>query len=156
MIDRLTSFLFSAGVPPVPGDHPDLRAQALDLLDSPGRLRASWAEVSHRLEDEGYEAGEFALYCRVHLNLLDNCAALLEVLAGLSDQLGLPADKVRNAVAEVESQQGEVRRLYDLATQKPPPLDAMKLLAASGKHAGEPAVEIGDLVQQVQAGRIGP
>jgi hypothetical protein len=154
VVDQLTSFLFTAGVPRPPETDPDLRAQALELLDSPGRFRASWAEIMHRLEDEGYEAGEFALACRVHLNLLDNCAALLEALADLSDRIQLPPEKLRNAVAEVESQQEEIRPLYELASRKPPPLDPAKLLAAQRKHAGTPAVDVGEILRQVQAGEV--
>jgi len=155
VLDPLTSFLFTAGVPRAPGADPDLRAQALELLESPGRLRASWAGVLRRLGDEGYEAGEFALLCRVQLNLLDNCAALLEVLGGLSDRLALGPENLRGAALEVKAQQDEVRPLYELATRKPPPLDPVKFLAAEGKHAGEPAVEVGELLRQVQAGEVG-
>ncbi len=154
MFDQLTSFLFTAGVPRPPGTNPDLRTQALDLLDSPGRLCASWAEVRRRLEDEGYEAGEFALFCRVHLNLLDNCAALLEALGGLSDPLRMPPEKLGSAALEIKSQQEEIRPLYELATRKPPPLDPVKLRAAESKHAGEPAVEVGELLRQIQAGEV--
>ena len=154
MTVQLTSFLFAAGVPRPPEANPDLRAQALDLLDSPGRLRASWGEVMRRLDEAGYEAGEFALVCRVQLNLLDNCAALLEVLNGLSDQLPTPTEKLRTATVEVKSQQDEIRPLYEIATRKPPPLDPLRLLAAERKHAGEPAVEIGELIRQVQAGEV--
>lgn len=154
MLDQLTSFLFTAGVPRPPGSNPDLGAQALDLLDSPGRLRASWAEVRRRLEDEGYEAGEFALFCRVHLNLLDNCAALLEALSGLSDPLRMSPEKLRSAALEIKSQQDEIRPLYELATRKPPPLDLVKLRATERKHTGESAVEVGELIRQVQAGGI--
>jgi hypothetical protein len=150
----LTSFLFTAGVPRPPGANPDLRAQALELLESPGRLRASWAEVRRRLEAEGYEAGEFALVCRVHLNLLDNCAALLEVLGALSDHLPLPTEKLRSVAAEVKAQQDEIRPLYEFATRKPPPLDPEKLAAAQEKYAGEPAVEVGELLRQIQAGEV--
>ena len=154
MIDQWTSFLFTAGVPRPPETNPDLRAQALDLLDSPGRLRASWAGVMRRLEEEGYEAGEFALVCRVHLNLLDNCAALLEVLEGLSDQLPTPSEKRRSAAVEVQSQQEAIRPLYEFATRKPRPLDLLKLRAAEGKHAGEPAVEVSELIRRIQAGEV--
>src|SRR5437899_300375 len=101
VLDQLTSFLFTAGVPRPPGADPDVRAQALVLLESPGRLRASWAGVLRGLENEGYEAGAFAVLCRVHLNLLDNCAALLEVLGRLSDHLSLPPEKLRSAAVEV-------------------------------------------------------
>ncbi len=154
MFDQLTSFLFSAGVPGPPATNADLRAQALDLLDSPGRLRASWAGIRRRLEDEGCEAGEVALFCRVYLNLLDNCAALLEALGGLSDLLRIPPEKLRGAAVEVKSQQDEIRPLYELATRKPPPFDAVKLRAAERKHAGEPALEVGELLRQIQAGEV--
>ncbi|HTU91290.1 MAG TPA: hypothetical protein VMF69_14515 [Gemmataceae bacterium] len=152
MLDQLTSFLFAAGIPRPPEPSPDLRAQALELLDSPGRLRASWAEIMRRLEDEGFEAGELALICRVHLNLLDNCAALLEALAALSDRLRLPPEKWRSAAVEVKSLEDEIRPLYELATRKPPPFDPAKFLAAQRKHAGEPAVEVGEVLRQIQAG----
>src|SRR4051794_2477169 len=154
VLDPLTSFLFTAGVPRAPGADPDLRAQALELLESPGRLRASWAGVMRRLGDEGYEAGDFALLCRVRLNLLDNCAALLDVLGGWSDHLALRPEELRAAAVEVKAQQDEIRPLYEPSTRKPPPLDPVKLLAAEGKHAGEPAVEVGELIRQVRAGEV--
>jgi hypothetical protein len=97
VLDQLTSFLFTAGVPRPPRADPDIRAQALEFLEQPGRLRAAWAGVMRGLENEGYEAGAFALLCRVQLNLLDNCAVLLEVLGRLSDQLSLPREKLRSA-----------------------------------------------------------
>lgn len=153
MHDTFT-YLFTAAAPPHPGTNPDLRAQALDLLEAPGRLRASWSEVMRRLEVEGFEAGEFALLCRVHLNLLDNCAALLEVLSGLSEPLPMPQEKLSSAAEEVKSQQGEIQALHRLATSKPPSLDPVKLLALETKYAGQPAVEIGELIRQVQAGEI--
>lgn len=154
MFDQLTSFLFTAGVPRAPGTNPDLPAQVLELLNSPGRLRTSWTEVMRRLEDEGFEAGEFALICRVHLNLLDNCAVLLEVLGALSDHLRLPPEKLRGATVEVQSQKDQIRPLYELATRNPPPLEPAKLLAAQKKHASEPAVEVGELLRQLQAGEV--
>jgi hypothetical protein len=154
VLDPLTSFLITAGVPQPPGSNPDPQAQFVELLDSLGRLRASWAEIRRHLEDEGYEAGEFALFCRVHLNLLDNCAAILEALDGLSDRLPLPMENLRSAAVEIQSQQDEIRPLYELATRKPAPLDPGKLLAAQSKHAGEPAVEVGELLRRVQAGEI--
>jgi hypothetical protein len=155
VLDQLTSFLFTAGIPRPPGTDPDLRAQTLELLESPKRLRASWNRMMRRLEDEGYEAGDFALLCRVHLNLLDNCAALLEALVGLSDHFLLPPEKLRDLAVEVQSQQDEIRPLYELAIRKPPPLDLVRLLAAQKKHAGEPAIEVGELIRQVQAGEVG-
>jgi hypothetical protein len=154
VIDPLTSFLFTAGVPRPPGGDPDLRAQAVEILESPGRFRASWAGVIRRLEDDGCEVGEFALLCRVHLNLLDNCAALLEILDRLSDHLSLSREKLRSAAAEVKAQLDEIRPLYELATRKPPPLDPANLLAAQAKHGGEPAIEVGELLRQVRAGEV--
>jgi hypothetical protein len=154
VLDQLTSFLFTAGVPRPPGADPDLRTQALELLESPARLRASWSAVLQRLGDEGYEAGDFALLCRVHLNLLDNCAALLDVLGNLSEPLRLPPEQLRNAAADVKAQQDQIRPLYELASRQPPPLDPGKLLAAEKRHAGEPAVEVGELLRQVQAGEV--
>lgn len=154
MFDQVTSFLFTAGIPRPPGANPDLRAQAQELLDSPSHLRADWAEVRRRLEEEGFEVGEFALICRVYLNLLDNCAVLLNVLATSSDPLQLPPEKIRSAAAEVKAQQDEIRPLYELATRKPPPFDLAKLLAAQSEHAGEPAIEAGELLRQIQAGEV--
>lgn len=153
MFDQATSFLFTAGIPRPPGANPDLRAQAQELLDSPSHLRADWVEVRRRLEEEGFEAGEFALICRVHLNLLDNCAVLLNVLAASSDPQ-LPPEKIRSAAAEVKAQQDEIRPLYELATRKPRPFDLAKRLAAQSKHASEPAVEVGELLRQIQAGEV--
>jgi hypothetical protein len=146
--------LFTAGIPRPPESNPDLRVQALELLDAPGRLRASWTDVRRRLEEEGFEAGEFALICRVQLNLLDNCAAILEVLGALSDRLQLPPEKRRSAAKEVKSQQKEIRPLYEFAKRKPAPFDPAKLLEVQRKHSGEPAVEVGELLRQVQAGEI--
>jgi hypothetical protein len=154
VLDQLTSLLFTAGVPRAPGPNPDLRAQALELLESPDRLRASWAGVMRRLQDEGFEAGEFALLCRIYLNLLDNCAALLELLGGLPDHLQLPPEKLRQAASDIKTHQEEVRPLYELATRKPPPLDPAKLAAAERKHAGAPAVEVGELIRQIEAGEV--
>jgi hypothetical protein len=151
VLDQLTSFLFTAGVPRPPGLDPDLQMQAEELLESPGRLRASWADVMRTLEQEGYEANEFALLCRVHLNLLDNCGALLEVLDSVSGPLTLPGEKLRAAAAEIKAQQDEIRPLFELASSKPPPLDIAKLAAAQMKFAGEPTVEVGELIRQVQA-----
>jgi hypothetical protein len=152
VLNQVTSFLFTAGVPRPPETNTDLRAQALELLDSPGYLRASWNKHLRRLEEEGFEAGEFALICRVHLNLLDNCAVLLEVLTVLSEHLRLPLEKLRYAAVEVKSRQDEIRPYYELATRKPAPLDPAKLLVVQRKHSGEPCVEVGELLRQVQAG----
>lgn len=154
MFDQLTSFLFTAGVPRQPEANPDLRAQALKLLDSLDPLQASWAGVMRRLEEEGHEAGEFALICRVHLNLLDNCAALLEIADALSDRLNLPSERLRSAAVEVKSQQDAIRQLYELATRKSPPLDPAKLLASQKKYAGKAAVEVGELLQQIHSGKV--
>lgn len=154
MLDQLTSYLFAAGIPRSPESNLDLRAQACELLDSPGRLRASWREVMRRLEDEGFEASELALICRVHLNLLDNCAALLDASDALSDPFRLPTEKLRSAAVQVKSLQDEIRPLYELATRRPPALDPAKLLAAQRKHAGEPAVEVGEVLRQIQAGEV--
>jgi hypothetical protein len=107
-----------------------------------------------RLEEEGFEAGEFVLICRVQLNLLDNCSVILEVLEALSDHLQLPPEKLRSAAAEVKSQQEEIRPLYEFAKRKPAPLDPAKLLVAQRKHTGETAVDVGELLRQVQAGEI--
>lgn len=152
MLDQLISNLFAAGVPRPPEANPDLRVQALELLDAPRLLRASWTEIMRRLEDEGFEAGEFALICQVYLNLLDNCSALLDVSGALSDHLQVSPENLRSAAVEVKSQKDEIRPLYELATRKPSPLDLEKLLAAQRKHAGEPAVEVGELLRQIQAG----
>jgi hypothetical protein len=110
--------------------------------------------MRRHLEDEGFEAGDFARLCRVHLNLLDNCAAVLEVLGDLSDRLSLPLEKLRSAAVEVKAQQDEIRPLYELATRKPPPLDPVKLARAAAKHADEAAVEVGEIIRQVQAGEV--
>jgi hypothetical protein len=149
MVDQLTSFLFTAGMPQPPCANPDLQAQARDLLETPARLRTSWAETRRQLEEDGYEAAEFAVLCRVRLNLLDNCAALLEMSARLPDHVRPPADEVRAALAEVEAQQKEIRRLHELATRKPPPFDLAALRAAQQKHAGTPAVEVGELMNHI-------
>jgi hypothetical protein len=179
MLDQLTSYLFTARVPRPPVADPDLRAQALELLESPDRLREMWAGVMpqdlaavrralgapdrlremwagvmQHLEDDGYEAGEFALLCRLHLNLLDGSAILLEVLERLSDRLQLPPEKLRSAAAEVKAQQEAIRPLLELATGKPPPLDPAKLAEAERKFAGQPAVEVSELIRQVQASEV--
>jgi benzoyl-CoA reductase/2-hydroxyglutaryl-CoA dehydratase subunit BcrC/BadD/HgdB len=62
--------------------------------------------------------------------LLDNCAALLEFLQRSSERFGLSQEKVRSAAVEVALQQTEVRRFYEVAIRKPPPLDSARLLAA--------------------------
>lgn len=157
MIDQLTSYLFPVAVPrPPAADTADLRAQALDLLESSGRIRASWAVVIHHLKGEGFEAGEFALLCRVHLNLLDNCAVLLDVLSHLSDHTGVSPEKLRSEAAAVKAQQDEIRPLYELATRKPSPFDPVKFAAAERKYAGQPPVEVGELIRQIEAGEVGP
>jgi hypothetical protein len=155
LLDQQTAtLLFTAGIPRQPRPDPDLRALALELLESPARLRETWAGAMPRLEDEGFEAGEFALLCRLHLNMLDNCAALLEVASALTQDLQLPAGKVRQAVEEVEAQLNEVRPLFELATSKPPPLDPAKLAELERKYAGQPAIEVGELIRQVESSEV--
>lgn len=154
MLDQLLSNLFTAGVPQPPGAKPDLRAQALDILESPKRLRASWTDIMRRLEAEGFEAGEFALICKIYLNQLDNISILLEVSGAARDHLQLPAEKLRSAAAEVKSLQDAIRPLYEMTTRKPSPLDPAKILAAQKKHASEPAVEVGELLRQIHAGEV--
>jgi len=152
VLDQLAPLLFTVGVPRTPGTNSDLRLQVQELLQSPARLRASWTAVMRRLQDDGYEAGEFALVCRVHLNLLDNCAALLEILNQLSDDLGLAPEELRSAATDVKAQQDDIRPLAALATRKAPPLDVEQLAEAGRKHAGQPAIEVGEFLRQLQSG----
>jgi hypothetical protein len=106
----------------------------------------------HDLGVPSPEAGKVAQLCRLHLNLLDNCAALLEVLGGLANHLLLPVEMLRSAAVEVKAQQDEIRPLYELATRKPPALDPLKLIAAA-KHAGEAARPDGTCNELWQQGR---